>query len=447
MREYNSTTGALWKANHTDPSTLNHYVVSCTKEENTLKWLTFDATFAGVHIGSGESTQSWWYGQLEYVRSLSFSLKFAWLVNQLTTLDSTHTKMKVYRNKIFEESIQLLVILKVDQLCSKTKITLLGESAIDAGGVTREWYTLLTDEIFSADQGLFFVSNVEDQSFFIQPNSATLNGPNHLNHFLAVGRLLGRAIIDGQVLPFHFCVPLFKMLLGYPVSMDDIRYLDPTVYSSLAYVRDCDDVDDLALTFSVTVDEAGSEVELVVGGRDIAVTNANKAEYVDRMVQYLLFDRVAPQLQHLVQGLYDVLPQELLMPFDYKELELMLCGFSEIDVADWKRSTIVSKSLEDVVGWFWDVIEFDMTASERAKLLQFTTGSSRVPLQGFKALTSNDGRLCPFNLYGIPYTRGSFPRVHSCFNRIDLPIYPSRELLREGLFVLVTMDTAEFTIA
>ncbi|RHY90440.1 hypothetical protein DYB26_015981, partial [Aphanomyces astaci] len=181
-------------------------------------------------------------------------------------------------------------------------------------------------------------------------------------------------------------------------------------------------------------------------GRDVGVTNANKAEYVERMVQYLMFERVAPQLQRLVQGLYDVLPQELLMPFDYKELELILCGFSEIDVGDWKRSTIVSKSLEDVVGWFWDVVEFDMTPSDRAKLLQFTTGSSRVPLQGFRGLTSHDGQLCPFALHGVPYKYGIFPKVHSCFNRIDLPIYPSRALLAEGLFALVNIQSMAFTM-
>ncbi|KAF0715945.1 Aste57867_3101 [Aphanomyces stellatus] len=148
----------------------------------------------------------------------------------------------------------------------------------------------------------------------------------------------------------------------------------------------------------------------------------------------------------MVQGLYDVLPQELLMPFDYKELELVLCGFADIDVDDWKRSTNVTEDLKVVAEWFWDIV-FGLTSAERAKLLQFTTGSSRVPLQGFKGMTSYDGKLCPFTLYGIPYTKGAFPKVHSCFNRIDLPIYPTAKLLREGVLVLLQTEFAEFTIA
>ncbi|ETV72035.1 hypothetical protein H257_12838 [Aphanomyces astaci] len=403
-----------------------------------------DAT-AGVTL-LGQPLTPWWFGQLDQLTRLSFSLKYAWLLEQLAANYDGHARLVVSRDTILEQSLTGLAKTPLRNLCTLSVITLEHETAVDAGGVTREWYSVLALAILEPSQGLFIVTNQDDQSFFINPNSERVHGPNHLERYLAIGRLLGRAIIDEQVLPFHFCVPLFKMLLGYPVSIQDIRYLDPTVYSSLTYIRDCDDVDDLALTFSVSVDTDVPEVELVVGGRDVGVTNANKAEYVERMVQYLMFERVAPQLQRLVQGLYDVLPQELLMPFDYKELELILCGFSEIDVGDWKRSTIVSKSLEDVVGWFWDVVEFDMTPSDRAKLLQFTTGSSRVPIQGFKGLTSYDGRLCPFSLHGVPYEYGIFPKVHSCFNRIDLPIYPSRALLAEGLFALVNIQSMAFTM-
>ncbi|RHZ02053.1 hypothetical protein DYB26_011476, partial [Aphanomyces astaci] len=314
---------------------------------------------AGIDV-LGHHLSPWWSHVLDQLRQEPFAFKYAWLVGHLNATYTGHVKFTVTRAGILEESLQVLSQLPRHQLCSFTSIALRGEVALDAGGVAREWYTLLSNAILDTSNGLFMVSNNDDQSFFINPNSERDHGPNHLADFQAVGRLLGKAIIDEQVLPFHFCVPLFKMLLGYPVSIEDVRYLDPTVYSSLTYIRDCDDVDDLALTFSVSVDTDVPEVELVVGGRDVDVTNANKVEYVERMVQYLMFERVAPQLQRLVQGLYDVLPQELLMPFDYKELELILCGFSEIDVGDWKRSTIVSKSLEDVVGWFWDVVEFDM---------------------------------------------------------------------------------------
>ncbi|RHY32089.1 hypothetical protein DYB25_013825, partial [Aphanomyces astaci] len=167
----------------------------------------------------GDPIASWWLPNLKTLRSYTFSIKYAWLLEQLSLVYTGHTKIEVRRAALMPMSLKLLGEIKPDNLCTKTKITLLGESAIDAGGVSREWYTLVTKAIFEADEGLFMVANKDDQSFFINPKSERDHGPNHLADFQAIGRLLGRAIIDGQVLPFHFCVPLFKMLLGYPVSI------------------------------------------------------------------------------------------------------------------------------------------------------------------------------------------------------------------------------------
>ncbi len=142
------------------------------------------------------------------------------------------------------------------------------------------------------------------------------------------------------------------------------------------------------------------------------------------------------------------MPYELLMPFDHKEFELLVCGYSHIDVADWEASTSVSLGLRTskCIKWFWDVLKHELTDQDRAKLLRFATGSSRVPLQGFKGLTSYDGNLCPFSLKAVSYTRGVFPTAHSCFNRIDLPVYPTRELLKEALLALVNLEMTEFTL-
>ncbi|KAF0689329.1 hypothetical protein As57867_019150, partial [Aphanomyces stellatus] len=292
------------------------YIIGCEDLGHPVEIRPWRAENANQCV-LGERLPTWWAEQLQQLQAPTFSIKYAHLLKQIAHSYTNYTKMKVSRDQLFTESTMLLTTIPHDKLCAMTKITLLGESGIDAGGVTREWYTLFSTAILGPERGLFII-NKTDQSLFINPNSATHHGPNHLQVYHAIGRLLGKAIVDGQVLPFQFSVPLFKALLGYPVSIEDIRYLDPVVYSSLVFVRDCtSDVAELALTFSATLD-ASTEVDLVPNGRAIEVTCANKAEYIERMVQYLLFDRVAPQLEKMVQGLYDVLPQELLMPFDYK---------------------------------------------------------------------------------------------------------------------------------
>ncbi|ETW05879.1 hypothetical protein, variant [Aphanomyces invadans] len=402
---------------------------------------------AGVAI-SGTVLPSWWLSQLDDLTAQSFSLKYAWLLTQIAHGYKNYSKMQVYRDKIFDESLEILMLLRPDHLCAMTRIELLGESGIDAGGVLREWYSLLTLSLFEPERGLFIPANKAEQAYFINPSSGVDHGPDHLRRFQAIGRMLGSAIVDGQVLPFHLCTPLFKALLGSPLAFEDVWHLDLNTYNSLVYIRQTDNVADLALDFSVTLDKSHDVVDLVPNGRNIPVTRENQDEYVERMVSYLLFDRIQPQLTALVRGLYEVVPAELLMPFDHKELELLVCGHSHIDVADWRASTSVSVALKTskCIKWFWDIVEHELSDADRAKLLRFATGSSRVPLQGFKGLTSYDGKLCPFSLKAVPYSRGIFPKAHSCFNRIDLPIYPTRELLKEAVLALVNLETTEFTL-
>lgn len=65
----------------------------------------------------------------------------------------------------------------------------------------------------------------------------------------------------------------------------------------------------------------------------------------------------------------------------------MIGGLGKIDLEDWKEHTRLKHCTPDsnIVKWFWRMV--DMYSDEmRARLLQFVTGSSRVPLQGFKAL-------------------------------------------------------------
>ena len=65
----------------------------------------------------------------------------------------------------------------------------------------------------------------------------------------------------------------------------------------------------------------------------------------------------------------------------------MISGLGKIDTDDWKSNTRLKHCTPDtnIVKWFWRAVsEYD--EERRARLLQFVTGSARVPLAGFKAL-------------------------------------------------------------
>ncbi|RHY55429.1 hypothetical protein DYB30_010100, partial [Aphanomyces astaci] len=118
-----------------------------------------------------------------------------------------------------------------------------------------------------------------------------------------------------------------------------------------------------------------------------------------------------------------------------------------VNVDDWKaHTTYIGNDCDpQVIEWFWDVVT-DFTTEQRARLLQFTTGSARVPVQGFKTLTMNDGRICLFAIQGIRKEECLYPRAHTCFNRLDLPMYSSKKDLETALTMVIKMEVTGFTI-
>ncbi|RQM28232.1 hypothetical protein B5M09_010014 [Aphanomyces astaci] len=389
---------------------------------------------------------------LHVVAAMPFTEKYAWFVAQMHGLKNTwkegRLKIKVRRANVLVESFEQVLGMQKQHMYMPLRIEFMGESGLDAGGLEREWFTILTDELFDDSLGLFQSCHKDVGAFYIDAHSAEVT-KDHLLYFKATGRLLGRALLSGHLLAARPCLPLLKHMLGVPISFHDIQYLDPQKYSGLRWLQENDHVDCLALTFSCTeICQRNQivEVDLKPNGRHISVTDANKAEYLALTLRYLMLDRCASQLHHLLSGLFEVIPQEMLMVFDYQELELVLCGVPDIDVADWRASSQCSPDLarSPVLGWFWDIVS-DFSAEDKARLLQFATGSSRTPVQGFKALVSYDGQLCPFSLQAIPFTDTAYPRAHTCFNRIDLPLYKSKEQLREVLTVVINMEITGFT--
>ncbi|CCI40517.1 unnamed protein product [Albugo candida] len=390
---------------------------------------------------------------LEQGPYVPFGKKLEWFLEQMQSLikrwEQGRLKMRLHRENILVESMeQLLSILPTD-LHFPLRIEFIDEVGIDAGGLQREWYALLFSKILDEQVGLFIVCHRENQSLCLNPNSEE-HSPDHLLYFRGVGRLIGRSLLDGYTMPAKFALPILKHLLGVPITFSDLQYVDPEVYSSMKWIRDNNGIESLELTFSVTEIRYGSPVviDLKPRGRDIAVTDANKMEYLHCRLRYLTLDRYASQLQAFSEGFLEVIPQEKLMIFDYQELELVMCGLPQIHVDDWKTHSVIHPpnfANSDVVRWFWEVLH-DLNQEERARFLQFSTGSSRVPVQGFRALTSFDGRLCPFNIRPIADQSRGFPKVHTCFNRIDLPVYQSKAELKSAIAMLLQLQWTEFNI-
>ncbi|KAG8185293.1 hypothetical protein JTE90_023901 [Oedothorax gibbosus] len=367
------------------------------------------------------------------------------LVHKLATLrqelhalqpQSGHCRLEVSREDIFEESYRLIMKMRPKDLRKRLMVKFRSEEGLDYGGVAREWLYLLSHEMLNPYYGLF--QYTRDDIYTLQINHDSSINPEHLSYFHFVGRVIGLAVFHGHYIDGGFTLPFYKMLLNKPICLDDIEAVDPELQRSLKWMLDNNISSVIDTSFSVEHDAFGQlQVhELKPNGKEIPVTDENKREYVRLYVNYRFMRGIEQQFLALMKGFNELIPQHLLKAFDEKELELVIGGLGKIDLEDWKLNTRLKHCNPDtnIVKWFWKAVD-SYSEEQRARLLQFVTGSSRVPLQGFKALQGSTGAAGPrlFTIHQIDANTDNLPKAHTCFNRIDIPPYETCEKLYEKL--------------
>ncbi|KAL6452439.1 TOM1 Probable E3 ubiquitin-protein ligase TOM1 [Candida maltosa Xu316] len=356
--------------------------------------------------------------------------------------------VSVRRDQVFLDSYRGLFFKGKDEFKnSKLEINFKGEQGIDAGGVTREWYQVLSRQMFNPDYALF-TPVVSDETTF-HPNRTSYINPEHLSFFKFIGRIIGKAIYDNCFLDCHFSRAVYKRILGKQQSLKDMETLDLEYFKSLMWMLENDITDVITEDFSVETDDYGEHkiIDLIPNGRNIPVTEENKHEYVQKVVDYRLQTSVEEQMENFLIGFHEIIPKDLVAIFDEKELELLISGLPDIDVTDWQGNTTYNNyspsSLQ--IQWFWRAVKsFDN--EERARLLQFATGTSKVPLNGFKGLSGASGT-CKFSIHRDYGSADRLPSSHTCFNQIDLPAYESYETLRGSLLMAITEGHEGFGLA
>ncbi|KAK0079895.1 hypothetical protein PV325_000662 [Microctonus aethiopoides] len=348
-------------------------------------------------------------------------------------------KLHIRRDHLLEDAFtRIMAASKKDLQKGKLVVIFDHEEGLDYGGPSREFFFHLSRELFNPYYGLFEYSANDTYTVQVSPMSAFVD--NYHDWFRFSGRVLGLALVHQYLLDAFFTRPFYKALLRVPASLSDLESLDQEFHQSLMWIKERDiSIEPLELTFSVTEELLGrvAERELKPGGRNITVTEKNKKEYLERVVRWRLERGVAEQTESLVRGFYEVVDPRLVSVFDARELELVIAGAAEIDLNDWRVHTEYRSGYHDghpVVEWFWSSIS-RFTNEQRLRLLQFVTGTSSIPYEGFAALRGSTGprKFC-IEKWGRP---NSLPRAHTCFNRLDLPPYPTPEILYEKLLLAV----------
>ncbi|KAF2872473.1 hypothetical protein BDV95DRAFT_569815 [Massariosphaeria phaeospora] len=344
--------------------------------------------------------------------------------------------VKVRRTHIFEDSYHEIMRQSAADLKKRLMIKFDGEDGLDYGGLSREFFFLLSHEMFNPFYCLFEYSAHDNYTLQINPHSGI--NPEHLNYFKFIGRVVGLAIFHRRFLDAFFIGAFYKMILRKKVALQDMEGVDADFHRNLEWMLNNDITDALELTFATDDERFGETVslELKPGGEEIEVTNENKREYVDLITEWRIQKRVEEQFQAFVSGFHELIPADLVNVFDERELELLIGGIADIDVDDWKKHTDYRGYTEsdEVIVNFWKCIR-SWDAEQKSRLLQFATGTSRIPVNGFKDLQGSDGpRRFTIEKAG---EANQLPKSHTCFNRLDLPGYKTYEVLNNKLTIAV----------
>lgn len=340
--------------------------------------------------------------------------------------------VKIRRSHIFEDSYAEIMRQTPSDLKKRLMIKFDGEDGLDYGGLSREFFFLLSHEMFNPFYCLFEYSAIDNYTLQINPHSGI--NPEHLGYFKFIGRVVGLAIFHRRFLDAFFIGAFYKMILRKRVALADMEGVDADYHRTLSWMLENDIENVIFENFSVEDEVFGEKqtIDLKPGGRDIPVDNDNKKEYVELVTEWRIQKRVEEQFNAFIQGFHELVPADLVNVFDERELELLIGGISEIDVDDWMKNTDYRgyDEKDPVIQNFWKCIR-SWDSEQKSRLLQFATGTSRIPVNGFKDLQGSDGpRRFTIEKSG---EETQLPKSHTCFNRLDLPPYKTYEALNGKL--------------
>lgn len=345
--------------------------------------------------------------------------------------------MEIDRKRIFMDTFNQVNNMSAAELKKPFNIHFKGEAGIDAGGLIRDFFIELSKQMFYPDYALFTLCS-NGTSF--HPNTDSNVNPDHLQFFRFVGRMIGKALNDGHYLECHFSKPFYKMILGQDLMFEDLLDLENMLHSGYTFTLSNELYDD-EMTFTHDEEYFGEtkSISLCKDGATKLVTEQNKEEYIQLLAKYQMYDKVKEQVQMFLRGFYELVPRDLISIFNFKELELLIAGLPSFYMDDFKanldfKNGYHSESQQAI--WFIEIIE-TYSKADLALLLQFVTGSSQIPLDGFGSLQGMTGQQ-NFNVQKIPGKTQGLPKSHTCFNQLDIPEYETKEIMEEKLRFAIT---------
>ncbi|KAI0887946.1 uncharacterized protein GGS22DRAFT_154627 [Annulohypoxylon maeteangense] len=393
-------------------------------------------------------------------------------------------KVRISRSKILESA------LKVMELYGSSQSILEVEYFEEVGtglGPTLEFYSTVSKEFSKKKLRLWRDMDSNDSGDFISGSTGLFPRPLNdddpstnviLQLFKMLGKFVARSMIDSRIIDLNFNPIFFRIgegSSGVKPSLGAVKIVDPGLARSLKHIKrfallkkaidedprrtpaqkvadtekiiiDNGTLEDLALDFTLP---GYPDIELTAGGSHIPVTIYNVESYLEKVIDMTLSRGVKRQVEAFRGGFSQVFPYSALSAFTPDELVALFGRVEE----DWSLETLMD-SIKADHGFNMDSRTVrnllqtmsELTATQRRDFLQFTTGSPKLPIGGFKSLTPMFTVVCKPS--EPPYTSDDYlPSVMTCVNYLKLPDYTSIDSMKRQLFTAIREGQGAFHLS
>ncbi|KAM6971949.1 putative E3 ubiquitin-protein ligase HERC3 [Aplochiton taeniatus] len=290
------------------------------------------------------------------------------------------------------------------------------EDGIDEGGVSQEFFTLLTKKVHPAtsEQKLLEMNEGSGLVWF------TTCDPSVTDEFYLLGMISGMAVYNKCI--FNLCFPLvlFKKLLGLKPTFDDLKELSPIEARSLQNLLKDEE-------------EVFNEHELMPNGAEVLVTKVNRQKYVDLYVDRVFNKSVECHFEKFAKGFQVGCPLHVWTMFLPEELMTLLQGDYKFEWEELKKNAKYHRycPTDRIIQNFWAVFT-EFSEEQKKGFLIFLTASDRLPRGRCSTLQIEIKELSKEN------PDEHYPEAETCFNVLQLPNYSSIDILREKLLHSIT---------
>ncbi|CCF33919.1 HECT-domain-containing protein [Colletotrichum higginsianum] len=398
-------------------------------------------------------------------------------------------KVRISRSKILESALKVMELYGASQSILEVEYF---EEVGTGLGPTLEFYSTVSKEFAKKKLKLWREMDSNDSEEYISGASGLFprplsddeagapNGERILQLFKTLGKFVARSMIDSRIIDLNFNPTFFRIgddssAPGVKPSLGAVKVVDPGLARSLKTIKkfavakkeidedpsrtpaqkvaNTEDIvidgvklDDLCLDFTLP---GYPEIELIPDGGQVRVTIDNVDSYLERVIDMTLGTGVRRQVDAFRTGFSQVFPYSALSAFTPDELVTL---FGRVD-EDWSLETLMdsikadhgynmdSKSVKNLLQTM-----SELSPSERRDFLQFTTGSPKLPIGGFKSLTPMFTVVCKPSEH--PYMSDDYlPSVMTCVNYLKLPDYTGIEVMRKQLSTAIKEGQGAFHLS